>query len=145
VRLGLTVDRWGDTKLDGESAFPPDWLLHLLLQFFLPRVLFHDATAPHCIVFHRLLPAELSLSPLEMLVLGGRVIISEDVEIGFKYLLGQLLVPENGLFRELTEFVGHVLLKQVDLLQELEPLGITNVHILKTLDDILSHQADLVL
>ena len=145
VRLGLTVDRWGDTKLDGESAFPPDWLLYLFLLFFLPRVLLHDATAPHGIVFHRLLPAELSLGPLEMLVLGGRVIISEDVEIGFKYLLGQFLVPENGLFRELSEFVGHVLLKQVDLLQELEPLGITNVDILKTLDDILSHQADLIL
>jgi hypothetical protein len=38
-----------------------------------------------------------------------------------------------------------VLLKQVDLLQELEPLGIANVDILKTLDDILSHQADLIL
>jgi hypothetical protein len=93
VRLGLTVNGRGDTKLDGESAFPSDWLLHLLLQFLLPRVLFHDATAPHGIVFHRLLPAELSLAPLELLVLGGRVIICEDVEIGFKYLLGQLLVP----------------------------------------------------
>jgi hypothetical protein len=38
-----------------------------------------------------------------------------------------------------------VLLKQVDLLQELEPLGVANVYILKTLDNILSHQADLVL
>jgi hypothetical protein len=145
VRLGLDLDRLGDTKLYGESAFPPDWLLDLLLQFFLPRVLFHDATAPHGIVFHGLLPAEFSLAPLELLVLGGRVIIYEDVEISFKYLLGQFLIPENGLFRELSEFVGHVLLKQVDFLQELEPLGVANVDILKTLDDILSHQADLVL
>jgi hypothetical protein len=60
-------------------------------------------------------------------------------------LLSQLLVPQNGLFRELPEFVGHVLLKQVDLLQELEPLGVTNIDILKTLDDFFSHQADLVL
>jgi hypothetical protein len=145
VSLGFEVDRWGDTKLYREFAFPPDWLLHLLLQFFLPRVLFHDTTAPHGIVFHRLLPSEFSLAPLELLVLGGRVIIYEDVEIGFKYLLCQLLVPENGLFWELPEFVGHVLLKQVDLLQELEPLGVANVYILKTLDNILSHQADLVL
>ena len=109
--LGLDVDRGRDTELNGELAFPPDRLLHLLLQLFLPRVLFHDATASHGIVFHGLLPAELSLGPLEVLVLGGRVIIYEDVEIGLKYLLCQLLVPENGLFRELSEFVGHVLLK----------------------------------
>ena len=144
--LRLDVDCWGDTKLDWEFALSSDWLLHLLLLFFLLRVLFHDATSPHGIVFHhRLLPVEFSLALLELLVLGGRVLIYEDVEICFKYLLGQLLVPENGLFRELPEFVGHVLLEQVDLLQELEPLGITHVDILKTLDDIFSHQADLVL
>ena len=110
--LGLDVDRGRDTELNGELAFPPDRLLHLLSrQLFLPRVLFHETSAPHGIVFHGLLPAELSLGPLEVLVLGGRVIIYEDVEIGLKYLLCQLLVPENGLFRELSEFVGHVLLK----------------------------------
>jgi hypothetical protein len=145
VCLGLDVDRGRDTELNGEFAFPPDRLLHLFLQLFLPRVLFHDATAPHGIVFHGLLPTELSLGPLEVLVLGGRVIIYEDVEIGLKYLLGQLLVPENGLFRELPEFVGHVLLEKVDLLKELKPLGVANVDILKTLDDIFSHQADLIL
>jgi len=98
VCLGLDVDRRRDTKLNRELAFPSDRLLNLLLQLFLPRVLFHDATAPHGIVFHGLLPAEFSLGPLEMLVLGGRVIIYEDVEIGLKYLLCQLLVLEDGLF-----------------------------------------------
>ena len=50
--LGLDVDRRRDTELNGELAFPPDRLLNLLFQLFLPRDLFHDATAPHGIVFH---------------------------------------------------------------------------------------------
>jgi hypothetical protein len=123
-------------------VFPPSWLL---LQFFLPRVLLNEVTAPHRFVFNRLSAADFRLALLELLVLRGRINFFEDFEIGIIYFLGQLRVPENGLFRELTELFGHVLLKQVDLLQELEPLGVANVDILKTLDNILSHQADLAL